>query len=154
MSSANTQRRLAAILAADVVGYSRLMGQDEAGTLAALKALRTKIIDPKVAEHSGRIFNSPIFDQPGTGWKWAYFTSWRTDERVYQTFRHINEAGHAYLAASCAFLNRVDEARVHAAAAVRIAPEPDDQSFCRARPFQAWRRPRPSNLRGPQSWAA
>ena len=58
MSSANTQRRLAAILAADVVGYSRLMGQDEAGTLAALKALRTKIIDPKVAEHSGRIFKS------------------------------------------------------------------------------------------------
>jgi len=41
MSTSGTQRRLAAVLAADVVGYSRLMGQDEAGTLAALKALRT-----------------------------------------------------------------------------------------------------------------
>jgi hypothetical protein len=112
------------------------MGQDEAGTLAALKALRTKIIDPKVAEHSGRIFNSPIFDQPGTGWKWTYFTSWRTDERVYQTFRHINEAGHAYLAASCAFLNRVDEAGVHAAAAVRIAPELPISRFIARDPFK------------------
>ncbi len=54
MSSARTQRRLAAILAADVVGYSRLMGQDEAGTLAALKALRTEVMDPKIAEHVGR----------------------------------------------------------------------------------------------------
>jgi class 3 adenylate cyclase len=41
MSGNGTQRRLAAILAADVVGYSRLMGKDEAGTLAALKAVRT-----------------------------------------------------------------------------------------------------------------
>src|SRR5215210_7801263 len=52
------QRRLAAILAADVVGYSRLMGQDEAGTLAALKALRTELIDPHVAELSGRVFKA------------------------------------------------------------------------------------------------
>src|SRR5687768_3648114 len=58
MSTKGAQRRLAAILAADVVGYSRLMGQDEAGTLTALRALRTEIIDPKVAEHSGRIFKS------------------------------------------------------------------------------------------------
>src|SRR5688572_4297973 len=58
MSTKGAQRRLAAILAADVVGYSRLMGQDEAGTLAALKALRTEIIDPKVTEHSGRVFKS------------------------------------------------------------------------------------------------
>jgi class 3 adenylate cyclase len=47
--------RLAAILAADVVGYSRLMGQDEAGTLARLKTLRRELIDPKIAEHKGRI---------------------------------------------------------------------------------------------------
>lgn len=52
------ERRLAAILAADVVGYSRLMGQDEAGTLRALKALRAEVIDPKIAEHKGRIFKS------------------------------------------------------------------------------------------------
>jgi TolB-like protein/class 3 adenylate cyclase len=49
------ERRLAAILAADVVGYSRLMGRDEAGTLARLKALRRELIDPKIAEHKGRI---------------------------------------------------------------------------------------------------
>src|SRR5688572_18813031 len=53
-----SQRRLAAILAADVVGYSRLMGQDEAGTLAALKALRTELLELKIAEHGGRIFKS------------------------------------------------------------------------------------------------
>ena len=49
------ERRLTAILAADVVGYSRLMGAHEAATLAALKTLRTDFIDPKVAEHQGRI---------------------------------------------------------------------------------------------------
>ena len=48
-------RRLAAILAADVVGYSRLMGEDEAGTLTALKAHRAEFFDPKIAEHQGRI---------------------------------------------------------------------------------------------------
>lgn len=49
------ERRLVAILAADVVGYSRLMGEDEAGTLAALKLLRKEIIEPLVAEHNGHI---------------------------------------------------------------------------------------------------
>ena len=48
-------RRLAAILAADVAGYSRLMGADEEGTLERLKALRREITDPKIAEHNGRI---------------------------------------------------------------------------------------------------
>ena len=49
------ERRLAAILAADVVSYSRLMGGDEAGTLAALKAHRQELIDPSIANHNGRI---------------------------------------------------------------------------------------------------
>jgi adenylate cyclase len=49
------ERRLAAILAADVVGYSRMMGLDEEGTLAALKAFRHDVIDPKIGEHCGRI---------------------------------------------------------------------------------------------------
>jgi len=49
------ERRLSAILAADVVGYSRLMGEDEAGTLAALKAHRTELIEPKAAQYGGRI---------------------------------------------------------------------------------------------------
>ncbi|HEX3522951.1 MAG TPA: adenylate/guanylate cyclase domain-containing protein, partial [Stellaceae bacterium] len=48
-------RRLAAILAADVVGYSRLMGADEEGTLERLKGLRRELLDPKIAEHHGRI---------------------------------------------------------------------------------------------------
>jgi TolB-like protein len=48
-------RRLAAILAADVAGYSRLMGADEEGTLERLKALRHELLDPKIAEHKGRI---------------------------------------------------------------------------------------------------
>src|SRR5437762_7302599 len=49
------ERRLAAILAADVAGYSRLMGADEEGTLAALRSLRREVIDPRIAEHRGRI---------------------------------------------------------------------------------------------------
>src|SRR5882724_6719885 len=49
------QRRLAAILAADIAGYSRLMGADEEGTLARLKALRAGLIDPTIAAHNGRI---------------------------------------------------------------------------------------------------
>jgi adenylate cyclase len=48
-------RRLAAILAADVAGYSRLMGEDEEGTLERLKAHRRQLIDPKIKEHRGRI---------------------------------------------------------------------------------------------------
>ena len=54
MAETRVERRLAAILAADVAGYSRLMGNDEEGTLAALKAFRRELIDPKIAEHRGR----------------------------------------------------------------------------------------------------
>ena len=50
-----TQRRLAAIVSADVVGYSRLMGVDEVETLSALRTHRSEVIDPKIAEHGGRI---------------------------------------------------------------------------------------------------
>src|SRR6266403_1684042 len=51
----NQTRRLAAILAADVAGYSRLIGADEEGTLNRLRSIRTEIIDPKITEHRGRI---------------------------------------------------------------------------------------------------
>ena len=51
MSGERVERRLAAILAADVAGYSRLMGEDEEGTLAALKAIRRELGAPKIAEH-------------------------------------------------------------------------------------------------------
>jgi TolB-like protein/class 3 adenylate cyclase len=55
LATGRVERKLAAILAADVAGYSRLMGADEEGTLARLKALRTELIYPKVKEHAGRI---------------------------------------------------------------------------------------------------
>jgi len=56
MAEERVQRRLAAILAADVVGYSRLMEQDEAGTMAMLKARRKAVLGPLVAVHQGRVF--------------------------------------------------------------------------------------------------
>ena len=49
------ERRLAAVLAADVAGYSRLMGADEEGTLARLKAIRKSLVDPAIAAHRGRV---------------------------------------------------------------------------------------------------
>jgi class 3 adenylate cyclase len=52
---ARLERRLAAILAADVAGYSRLIEADEEGTLGRLKTLRRELFDPKIAEHHGRI---------------------------------------------------------------------------------------------------
>jgi len=56
MAEERTQRRLAAILAADVVGYSRLMEADETGTLATLKARRKELLEPLIARHQGRLF--------------------------------------------------------------------------------------------------
>ena len=52
------QRRLAAILVADVVGYSKLVGSDEAGTLARLQMLRSDVIEPAIAKHAGRLFKA------------------------------------------------------------------------------------------------
>jgi adenylate cyclase len=49
------ERKLAAIFAADIAGYSRLMGADEEGTLAVLKAIRRELVDPRIVEHRGRI---------------------------------------------------------------------------------------------------
>jgi class 3 adenylate cyclase len=53
--AATETRRLAAILAADVAGYSRLMGADEEGTLQRLRAHRRELVDPKIRQHNGRI---------------------------------------------------------------------------------------------------
>jgi len=58
MAEERVQRRLAAILAADVAGYSRLMAADEEGTLARLKVLRNEVFDPGIAEYGGRIFKT------------------------------------------------------------------------------------------------
>ena len=58
MAEERVERRLAAILCADVVGYSRLMGTDEEGTLAVLKSHRRELIDPLIDQHRGRIFKT------------------------------------------------------------------------------------------------
>ena len=63
-------RRLAAILAADVAGYSRLMGVDEEGTLERLKALRHELVDPKIAEHRGPIPGSARGPRPPATERW------------------------------------------------------------------------------------
>ena len=55
MSDERVERRLAAILAADVAGYSRLMGANEEGTLAQLKSIRKALVDPTIVAHRGRI---------------------------------------------------------------------------------------------------
>ena len=60
------QRRLAAIVSADVAGYSRLMGRDESGTLAALKALRREVVDPRIAGTTGASSRPP-----GMGCCWS-----------------------------------------------------------------------------------
>ena len=65
--SEGTQRKLAAIVAVDVVGYSRLMGEDEAGTLAALRQFRAKLFEPTIAEFHGEIAKSM-----GDGWLVAF----------------------------------------------------------------------------------
>jgi adenylate cyclase len=54
VEQSRTERRLAAILAADVVGYSRLTGVDEEGTVSRLRALRQELVDPVLAAHGGR----------------------------------------------------------------------------------------------------
>ena len=56
MAGSQVERRLAAVLAADVAGYSRLMGADEEGTLAELRAQRREIFDPKIAERFQDMF--------------------------------------------------------------------------------------------------
>ncbi len=58
MAKERVQRRLAAILAADVVGYSRMMDADEASTLARFKSLRLELFDPKIEQFDGRIFKN------------------------------------------------------------------------------------------------
>ena len=55
MSSERVERRLTAVLAADVAGYSRMMGRDEEATLAQLKSIRKALVDPAIDEHHGRI---------------------------------------------------------------------------------------------------
>ena len=61
MATERVERRLAAILAADVAGYSRLMGADEEGTLAQLKVHRRTLVDPKIKQHRGRIPNNRVY---------------------------------------------------------------------------------------------
>jgi len=61
LTAERVDRRLAAVLTADVAGYSRLMGADEVGTLAVLKAHRRELVDPAIAEHNGRIVKTCVY---------------------------------------------------------------------------------------------
>ncbi len=65
MTTGMVERRLIAILSADVVGYAKLMVADEKGTLARLQAHRRELIDPKIAEHCGR-YPANSFIEAGT----------------------------------------------------------------------------------------
>ncbi len=67
------QRRLADILAADVAGYSRLMGEDEEGTLATLTAHLKELIEPCIAEHRGRVVKTTGDWRRGAAW---WFRGW------------------------------------------------------------------------------
>jgi hypothetical protein len=69
-----TTRRLAAILAADVAGYSRLMAADEVGTLEALKAARREVVDPSIAEHNGRIVKTTGDNPLDATSRWVWCT--------------------------------------------------------------------------------
>src|SRR5260370_36841282 len=77
VADSRVEHRFAVILCADVVGYSRLMGIDEEGTLAALRAVRQDLVDPKIAEHRGRIVRTMgdgllvEFDSVIGGVRWA-----------------------------------------------------------------------------------
>ncbi len=83
------QRRLAAILAADVAGYSRLMGEDEEGTLATLTAHLTELIEPCIAEHRGRVVKTT-----GDGLLADFADPWRTpfDARLHRTAELLDGA--------------------------------------------------------------
>ena len=59
MEQRHIERKLAAIVAADIAGYSRLMGADEDGTHTQLKAHRRTLVDPKIREHRGQIIKTP-----------------------------------------------------------------------------------------------
>jgi class 3 adenylate cyclase len=75
MTEARVERRLAAILAVDVAGYSRLIGQDEEGTLSSLRAIR-RGLDPKIKEHRGRLVKT-TGDRPfGSAAQHRLFLTW------------------------------------------------------------------------------
>ena len=94
MAAERMERRLAAILAADVAGYSRLMGADEEGTLARLKALRSELIDPAIAEHNGRIVKTTgdglLVDSPASSTRCAAHRNAARDGRAQ---RRVAETG-------------------------------------------------------------
>ena len=87
MADERVERRLTAILAADIAGYSLLMGRDEEGTLAQLQALRKSLIDPKVEQHRGRIVKTKHAAKSRSV---PYFTqSWRARRPLVRGFAAI-----------------------------------------------------------------
>ena len=84
MARENIDRRLAAILSADIVGYSRLMGVAEGGTLGALRAHCAELIDPTIAKHNGRVVKLM-----GDG---VLVESWLMTGRLSLTLKHVTKS--------------------------------------------------------------
>jgi class 3 adenylate cyclase len=91
-------RRLAAILAADVAGNSRLMGAEEEGTHERLKALRGELIDPKIAEHHGRIPGQARGPRPPATVSWWNFQASRAHRAATGGDRSVTGAATAVIA--------------------------------------------------------
>jgi class 3 adenylate cyclase len=112
------QRRLAAIVSADVAGYSRLMGRDESGTLAALKVLRQEVVDPAIASHGGRIVKTTgdglLLEFPSAVIRWALRALNDKPEMLQPRINLLN----CYVGA-----NEIAKARAVFAEAQRLAPE-------------------------------
>ena len=118
MQDQSVERRLAAILAADVVGYSRLMEADEAGTLARLKTIRLELIDPAIAKCKGRIVKTT-----------QAMECWLNTARLYadaiQSFSKLtapDHTHHAFLAASLAQLGNSTAAAAQAREVLQREP--------------------------------
>jgi class 3 adenylate cyclase len=104
MSDEPTSRRLAAIFAGDIAGYSRLMGVDEEGTLRHLKLHRKQLVDPKIVEHRGRIVKTTgdgirSLDQTDGV---SIHTGGQRSGRPRSCLHHVGRSFHKELEAPCA----------------------------------------------------
>ena len=118
---ARVERRFAAILAADVAGYSRLIGADEEGTLERLRALRAELTDPKIAEHRGRTVKTT------GGLAFAHIAARRFEEAIEWADRALHDQPRFTVAVRAkvvanAHLGRLDEARAELGRMLALYP--------------------------------
>jgi len=123
------ERKLVAVLYADMVGYSRLIGVDDAGTLARLKRLRTELIDPAIAEHRGRIVQTGgdsllvVFDSIDGAVRCAVKVQQQVPDRdglFYGIISHTESGRLAEIEARMAVAIDPDDAEAHAALGVAV----------------------------------